>query len=137
MKIAQINQVCRFYNRIWIISKLGKILSQEPLFIFICVAGASKITACRVYCNFTFTNPRPEDENLGAYYISNKYISHTNTSKSLFEKLYQIVRKYAIGQKVSVLESTGLLNMLYYICNNGKKTFIYFSLSYIYNTQRS
>ena len=50
-------------------------------------------------CNFTFTNPRPEKENLEKYYISDNYISHTNTNKGLFEILYQIIRKYAIVQK--------------------------------------
>ncbi len=25
-------------------------------------------------CDFTFTNPRPTDENLGKYYLSDKYI---------------------------------------------------------------
>ncbi|MBC8266170.1 MAG: class I SAM-dependent methyltransferase [Flavobacteriales bacterium] len=55
-------------------------------------------------CNFTFTNPRPTDENLGKYYVSEKYISHTNTSKGLFERLYQIVRKYAILQKLKLVQ---------------------------------
>ena len=54
-------------------------------------------------CDFTFTNPRPDDENLGKYYLSDKYISHTNTSKGLFETLYQMVRKYAISQKLKLL----------------------------------
>ena len=56
-------------------------------------------------CDFTFTNPRPTDENLGKYYFSDKYISHINTSKGLFENLYQIVRKYAIVQKLKLLVS--------------------------------
>ena len=55
-------------------------------------------------CNFTFTNPRPKEENLGKYYISDNYISHTNTSKGLFEILYQIVRKYAIVQKLRLVK---------------------------------
>lgn len=59
-------------------------------------------------CNFTFTNPRPEDENLGAYYISDKYLSHSNAVKTLFEKLYQIVRKYAIGQKLKLVKQFSL-----------------------------
>ena len=54
-------------------------------------------------CKFTFTNPRPKDESLGKYYLSDSYISHTNTSKGLFENLYQIVRKYAIRQKLNLL----------------------------------
>ena len=55
-------------------------------------------------CDFTFTNPRPADKNLEKYYLSDKYISHTNTSKGLFEKLYHIVREYAIGQKIKFIK---------------------------------
>lgn len=55
-------------------------------------------------CDFTFTNPRPDDENIGKYYLSENYISHTNSKKTLFEKLYQIVRKIAIKQKLSLLK---------------------------------
>jgi len=60
---------------------------------------------CCNNCDFTFTNPRPKEDDLGKYYISEKYISHTNTSKGLFEILYQIVRKYAIWKKLKLLES--------------------------------
>ena len=63
-----------------------------------------KIVKCK-NCNFIFTNPRPKDENLGEYYISEKYISHTNTSKGLFEKLYQLVRKHAIKGKFKLASS--------------------------------
>jgi len=55
-------------------------------------------------CNFIFTNPRPKEEALGKYYVSDNYISHTNTSKDLFEILYQIVRKYAILQKLRLVK---------------------------------
>ena len=68
--------------------------------------SASKETFTIVNCNdcdFTFTNPRPEDENISKYYLSENYISHTNSKKNLFEKLYQIVRKIAIKQKLSLL----------------------------------
>ena len=68
--------------------------------------SASKETFTIVNCNdcdFTFINPRPEDENIGKYYLSENYISHTNSKKTLFEKLYQIVRKIAIKQKLSLL----------------------------------
>ena len=81
--------------------------------------GFSKIFSCKDHstsqedftivscnsCDFTFTNPRPTDENLGQYYLSDNYLSHTNTSKGLFENLYQIVRKYAIEQKLKLLVS--------------------------------
>ena len=56
-------------------------------------------------CNFTFTNPRPLDKKLGDYYKSDMYISHTNNTKGLFNWMYQTVRNYAIGTKVSLLKS--------------------------------
>jgi len=62
------------------------------------------IVACGT-CDFTFTNPRPKDEKLGEYYKSDMYISHTNNKKGLFNWLYQTVRVYAIGTKVSLLKS--------------------------------
>jgi 2-polyprenyl-3-methyl-5-hydroxy-6-metoxy-1,4-benzoquinol methylase len=55
-------------------------------------------------CDFTFTNPRPKEKNLGEYYISDNYISHTNTNKGLLETLYQIVRRYAIVQKLKLVK---------------------------------
>ena len=62
------------------------------------------IVSCET-CDFTFTNPRPKDESLGDYYKSDMYISHTNSSKGLFNWMYQAVRKYAIGTKLTLLKS--------------------------------
>ena len=62
------------------------------------------IVSCET-CDFTFTNPRPKDESLGDYYKSDMYISHTNSSKGLFNWLYQTVRKYAIRTKLTLLKS--------------------------------
>jgi len=62
-----------------------------------------KIVYC-VPCGFTFTNPRPESRDLDNYYLSDNYISHTNKSRGLFEALYQIVRKYAVWQKLRLLK---------------------------------
>ena len=62
------------------------------------------IVSCET-CDFTFTNPRPIDEKLGNYYKSDMYISHTNNSKGVFNWMYQNVRTYAIGTKVSLLKS--------------------------------
>ena len=56
-------------------------------------------------CNFHFTNPKPSDENLSKYYISDHYISHNNTSRTFFEKVYQLVRKFATNRKISLISS--------------------------------
>jgi len=62
------------------------------------------IVSCET-CDFTFTNPRPKDNSLGDYYKSDMYISHTNSSKGLFNWTYQTVRKYAIRTKLTLLKS--------------------------------
>ena len=63
------------------------------------------IVSCET-CDFTFTNQRPKEEDLGEYYKSDMYISHTNNTKGLFNWMYQTVRKYAIGTKVNLLKKT-------------------------------
>ncbi|MBA3663443.1 MAG: class I SAM-dependent methyltransferase [Bacteroidetes bacterium] len=54
-------------------------------------------------CNFKFTNPRPLNEDLGRYYKSEDYISHSNTSKGLVSKLYHLVRSYTLKKKLSLV----------------------------------
>ncbi|HRG78571.1 MAG TPA: class I SAM-dependent methyltransferase [Cyclobacteriaceae bacterium] len=54
-------------------------------------------------CGFKFTNPRPADTDLGAYYKSEDYISHSNTSKGIISKLYHLVRNYTLSQKEALL----------------------------------
>jgi len=51
------------------------------------------------------TSPRPVDGNFGKYYESNDYISHSNSNKSLFDKIYQIVRNYTIKRKIKLINS--------------------------------
>jgi len=47
------------------------------------------------------TKPQPED--LGFYYQSEVYISHTDANKSLIDKLYQGVKKYSLKKKVNLI----------------------------------
>jgi len=49
------------------------------------------------YYKLYHTTPIPE--NLGSYYQSEAYISHTDGSKGLFEKLYQWVKHYTLQRK--------------------------------------
>ncbi|MBP7408115.1 MAG: class I SAM-dependent methyltransferase [Flavobacteriales bacterium] len=50
-------------------------------------------------CGFRFTNPRPIQANIGRYYQSADYISHTNAAASLQDRIYQLARKWALGSK--------------------------------------
>jgi len=54
-------------------------------------------------CGFLFTNNIPKKENLGRYYQSEEYISHSNSSKGLFNKLYKLVRSITLKKKVRLL----------------------------------
>jgi 2-polyprenyl-3-methyl-5-hydroxy-6-metoxy-1,4-benzoquinol methylase len=51
------------------------------------------------------TFPKPTNEELGHYYQNSEYISHTDSSKSWFDKLYQFVKKNAIDSKVNLINS--------------------------------
>ncbi|MCC6691747.1 MAG: class I SAM-dependent methyltransferase [Bacteroidia bacterium] len=60
------------------------------------------IVQCDV-CKFKFTNPRPIPNELFMYYKSEKYVSHSDTKKGLVNKLYHIVRKYALIKKLQLV----------------------------------
>jgi len=49
------------------------------------------------------TQPIPTD--ITKYYDSNNYISHTDESKSLLEKVYQRVKKITLSQKVKLINN--------------------------------
>ena len=50
-------------------------------------------------CTLRFTQDAPGVDAIGRYYKSEDYISHTNTSRGLINKLYQAVRKRTLKQK--------------------------------------
>ena len=56
------------------------------------------------------TTPRPEVEELGKYYESEEYISHSNTNKTFIDKVYQRVRNYTIKKKVKLINSFAVEN---------------------------
>ena len=56
-------------------------------------------------CGFKFTNPRPSENEIGSYYQSEDYISHSNTKKGVINLLYQTVRKYTLKQKINLINS--------------------------------
>jgi len=50
------------------------------------------------------THPQPALENLGKYYESDDYISHTDGKRSLFEKLYHTIKQKALRDKITLLQ---------------------------------
>lgn len=65
---------------------------------------AFNIVACQG-CGFKYTNPRPKEVDLGKYYQSEDYVSHTGTKKGLVNRVYHIVRNYTIGKKVKLINT--------------------------------
>ena len=51
------------------------------------------------------TSPQPSFENLGRYYESPDYISHTDSKRSLFEKAYHFVKGIALKNKLNLINS--------------------------------
>ena len=56
-------------------------------------------------CQLKFTNPRPKETEIGAYYESEEYISHTNQGQGLFDKIYRQVRQWAVNSKLELMTS--------------------------------
>ncbi|SFW64613.1 Methyltransferase domain-containing protein [Sinomicrobium oceani] len=51
------------------------------------------------------TDPAPDVKKLPDYYQSEDYISHTDSRRSLFEKMYHMVKHYALRQKLKYIVS--------------------------------
>jgi 2-polyprenyl-3-methyl-5-hydroxy-6-metoxy-1,4-benzoquinol methylase len=67
------------------------------------------------------TIPKPSIDELASYYESPEYISHTDSKKSIIDKVYQIVKKYTLNQKLKLLNSfnTASKNLLDVGCGTG------------------
>ena len=62
-------------------------------------------------CTLRFTQDVPDENNISSYYQSSEYISHSNTSKGVVNKLYHTVRSITLQTKRKLIEK-----------NIGKKT---------------
>jgi 2-polyprenyl-3-methyl-5-hydroxy-6-metoxy-1,4-benzoquinol methylase len=56
-------------------------------------------------CSLRFTQAIPTEEEIGPYYQSENYISHTNTQKGLVNRLYHQVRRITLNNKRKLIES--------------------------------
>ncbi len=63
-------------------------ISQEAYSIWKCDA-----------CNFVFTQNIPSMQDIGAYYQAENYVSHSNTQKGWFFRLYHIARTFMLASK--------------------------------------
>ncbi len=67
------------------------------------------------------TFPQPKAEELSGYYESDEYISHTDSKETVVDKLYQIVKKHALSNKLKLINSfkTADKNLLDVGCGTG------------------
>ncbi len=54
---------------------------------------------------FLETTPQPSSDKLSNYYESEDYISHTDSQRNLFEKVYHLVRKISLKRKLKLINS--------------------------------
>lgn len=58
-------------------------------------------------CGFVITSPRPDEVMMPGYYQSNNYISHTDSSSGLIDKVYQIARTVTVRWKYNIIRKHG------------------------------
>ena len=74
-----------------------------------------------VTCSFKITTPRPSE--LGPYYLSDAYISHSKKAKSILDRVYITARQFTLKWKVNLINSFKTTqknpNLLDYGCGTG------------------
>ncbi|UCH63255.1 MAG: class I SAM-dependent methyltransferase [Fidelibacterota bacterium] len=58
-------------------------------------------------CQIRLTQPIPDEEEILSYYDSEDYISHSETTRGLINRLYAVVRKVMIVRKRKLAQSLG------------------------------
>ncbi|OJV87599.1 MAG: hypothetical protein BGO34_11175 [Bacteroidia bacterium 44-10] len=55
------------------------------------------------HCGFRFTNHFPSEDTIGRYYDSPDYISHSDSSEGLVNRLYHLFRKRMLRKKIDLV----------------------------------
>jgi len=56
-------------------------------------------------CGFLFTQNFPSENNIGRYYDTKEYISHSDTNKGIVNKLYHVVRNHMMKKKADIVRT--------------------------------
>lgn len=65
--------------------------------------------ACCNSCGFLFTQDYPEENEIYKYYESENYISHSDTSKGIVNKIYHLIRQFMLLRKRKIINKfTGI-----------------------------
>lgn len=87
--------VCKSTNLKSLLSCKDYTVSGEIFFIEVCQN-----------CQTAITQNMPDITEIGRYYQSENYISHSNTKKGLVNTIYHVVRSYMLGKKQQLVETT-------------------------------
>jgi 2-polyprenyl-3-methyl-5-hydroxy-6-metoxy-1,4-benzoquinol methylase len=95
--------------------KVCPLCSSEKIFLhFRCIDHFISKEVFVLYkcsaCDFEFTQDYPDETVIGQYYESEDYISHSDTSKGLSNKLYRLARSIMLGQKKGIIQNVTGLN---------------------------
>jgi 2-polyprenyl-3-methyl-5-hydroxy-6-metoxy-1,4-benzoquinol methylase len=72
-------------------------------------------------CQLLFTNPRPNQDQIGPYYNFPEYYSHEDKAKNITQWIYQKVRNYSISNKVKFINQLSTKGkLLDYGCGTGE-----------------
>jgi 2-polyprenyl-3-methyl-5-hydroxy-6-metoxy-1,4-benzoquinol methylase len=87
--------VCGSTNVFFVLKAKDETVSKKYFEIFECSD-----------CTLRFTQDVPGEDYIGDYYKSSDYISHSNTSKGLINKLYHTVRSITLQSKRKLVEKS-------------------------------
>lgn len=86
--------VCESDNIIKTLTAIDNLVTKDKFNIWEC-----KECSCR------FTSPIPNEREIGKYYESDEYISHSEKGTSLIDKIYKIVQKITLRSKKRKVEN--------------------------------
>lgn len=71
-------------------------------------------------CGLLVTSPRPGKDDIGSYYQSDDYISHTNQANNLINWVYKLARNYTLRKKFALIKRlASKKSILDYGCGTG------------------
>lgn len=74
-------------------------------------ASGEQFSLCRCEdCGFILTQDAPVETEIGKYYETPDYISHSDTHKGLMNRVYHQVRKYMLSRKAKLIKRTSGLS---------------------------